>query len=323
LASLWAYVLRRILFMIPVFLAVSIVTFILTNAAGNPIDLLRLQIKNLSAAQLAALNAFYNLDKPLYVRYFLWLEGFLRGNLGNSPVFGNVSTAIFPWVGTTLELQFSSLFLALAIGIPAGIYSAKHQYSRGDYTVTTAAIFGVSLPTFWLGELFILVFSLYLGWLPSASAWSAYPPYWWGSPPLDVLAHAILPVTVLTVVSVAVIARLVRANMVEVLRQDYILAARACGISERSITYRHALKNAITPVVTIVGLSFALALAGAPGLETTFSWPGLGFRFVQAANSLDLMTVQAITMLITIIALVMNLVTDFVYAYLDPRVRLH
>ncbi|MGA2199635.1 MAG: ABC transporter permease [Nitrososphaerales archaeon] len=323
MAGLWVYVIRRILFMIPVFLAVSIATFLLTNLAGNPIDLIRLSLHNLSASQLAALNAFYNLDKPLYVRYFIWLRNFVTGNLGYSPVFGNVNTAIFPWVATTLELQFSALGLSLAIGIPAGIYSSQHQYSKGDYTVTTAAIFGVSLPTFWLGELFILVFSLYLGVLPSAGAYSIYPPYWWGYPALDVIAHAILPVAVLTIVSVAVIARLVRANMLEVLRQDYILAAKACGISNRSITYRHALKNAITPVVTVVGLSFALALAGAPGLETTFSWPGLGFRFVQAANVLDLTTVQGITMLITVIALVVNLLTDFVYAYLDPRVRLH
>jgi peptide/nickel transport system permease protein len=323
MAGLWVYVIRRILFMIPVFLAVSIATFLLTNLAGNPIDLLRPSFHNLSASQLAALNAFYNLDKPLYARYFLWLGEFATGNLGFSPIFGNVNTAVYSWVATTLELQFSALGLSLARGIPVGIYSAKHQYSRGDYSVTTAAIFGVSLPTFWLGELFILVFSLYLGVLPSAGAYSVYPPYWWGYPALDVIAHAILPVAVLTIVSVAVIARLVRANMLEVLRQDYILAAKACGISDRSITYRHALKNAITPIVTVVGLTFALALSGAPGLETTFSWPGLGFRFVQAANVLDLTTVQGITMLITVIALVANLLTDFFYAYLDPRVRLH
>ena len=323
MAGLWVYVVRRIIFMVPVFLAVSIVTFLLTNAAGDPIALLRPAFHNLSDSQLAALRAFYNLDKPLYVRYFLWLGNFVTGNLGYSPIFGNVNTAIFSWVNTTLELQFSALGLSLAIGIPAGIYSAKHQYSKGDYTVTTAAIFGVSLPTFWLGELFIIVFSLYLGWLPSYGAYAIYPPFWWGSPTADVIAHAILPIAVLTIVSVAVIARLVRANMLEVLRQDYILAAKACGISDRSITYRHALKNAITPVVTIVGLTFALALGGAPGLETTFSWPGLGFRFVQAATVLDLTTVQGITMLITVIALVANLLTDIFYAYLDPRVRLH
>ncbi len=323
MAGLWVYVIRRILFMIPVFLAVSIVTFLITNAAGDPLSLIRLSFKNLSASQLAALRAFYNLDKPLYARYFLWLGNFVTGNLGYSPQFGNVNTAVFSWVATTLELQFSALGLSLAIGIPAGVYSAKHQYSKSDYGVTTAAIFGVSLPTFWLGELFIIVFSLYLGWLPSYGAYSIYPPYWWGSSTLDVIAHAILPVAVLTIVSVAVIARIVRANMLETLRQDYILAAKACGISDRSITYRHALRNAITPVVTIVGLTFALALAGAPALETTFSWPGLGFRFVQAANVLDLTTVQGITMLITVIALIANLGTDFFYAYLDPRVRLH
>ncbi len=322
MGGLWTYIVRRLLFMIPVFLAVSIITFLITNAAGNPLELIKFGIKNLSASQLKALQQFYHLDQPLYVRYFFWLSQFVQGDLGTSPLVGNVAANVLPWVGTTLELQLAALALGLLIGIPVGVHSAKHQYSKTDVTVTTTAIFGVSLPTFWLGELFIIVFSLYLSWLPSAGALSAYPPYWWGNPFFDQVAHLVLPASVLTFVSLATYVRLVRANMLEALKQDFILAARASGVSEFSVTYKHALKNAITPIVTIVGLSFGLILSGAPGLETTFSWPGLGYKFVQAATVLDLPVVQAITMIITIMALGANLLTDLAYAWLDPRVRL-
>jgi len=322
MGSLFSYIIRRILFAVPVFLSVSILTFLITNAAGNPIDIVRLGIKNATPAQLAALCTYFHCHDPVYVRYFIWLSDFLRGNLGNSLYSGSVASKIVPWVGTTLELQIPALLLSLAIGIPVGVYSAKHQYSKGDLAVTTTAIFGVSMPTFWLGIMGIIIFSLYLHWLPSFGAISPYPPYWWGTVYSDVLAHAILPLSVLTLVSLAAIVRLVRANMLEALRQDYVLGARASGVSEFKVTYKHALKNAITPVVTVVGLSFGVLLAGAPGLETTFSWPGLGYEFVLAATILDLPIVQGITMIITLMVLTANVITDLAYALLDPRVRI-
>jgi len=321
MGSLLNYVVRRALFAIPVFLAVSVITFLMTNAAGNPEFIIRLGIRNPTQTQLNALYHYFHLDEPLYVRYFLWLGDFFRGNLGQSLYTGSVASLIVPWIGTTLELQLPALALSLLIGIPVGIYSAKHQYSKGDYAITTVAIFGISMPTFWIGIMLIIVFSFYLRWLPAAGAYTTYPPFWWGSPPLDALAHVILPLTVLTLVSIATITRLTRVNMLEVLRQDYILSARASGVSERTVIYKHALKNAITPVVTIVGLTFGTALAGAPGLETTFSWPGLGYQFVIAATRLDLPTVLGITMVITIMVLVANVATDLAYAVLDPRVR--
>ncbi len=325
MGSLVTYIIRRILFMIPVFLAVSILTFLITNAAGNPINLIRIQFKTLTPGQLASLEKYYNLDQPLFVRYFLWLQEFVTGNLGFSPQSGQqVASKILPWIGTTLELQLAALFLSLAIGIPVGIYSARHQYSKSDVAVTTTAIFGVSMPTFWIGIMAILVFSFTFHWLPASGAVDSYATgAWWDANIfLNFMAHAILPILVLTFVSIATIVRLVRANMLEVLRQDYILAARASGIKESTITYRYALKNAITPVVTIVGLAFGFAIAGAPGLETTFTWPGLGYAFVTAATVLDLPTVQAITVIITLLVLIANLGTDMAYAYLDPRVRL-
>lgn len=322
MASLLSYIIRRILFAIPVFLTVSVVTFLLTNAAGDPLKLVLLGIKNLKPEQVAYLKAYFHLNDPIYVRYFIWLGDFLQGNWGNSLYSGTVSSLVTPWIWTTLELQIPALLLSLGIGIPVGVYSAKRQYSKADVTVTTTAIFGVSMPTFWIGIMLIIVFALDLHWLPSFGALSVCCNYIGGSIVIDALAHLVLPLSVLTFVSLAAIVRLTRANMLETLRQDFILAARASGVPESKVTYRHALKNAITPVVTVVGLSFGVLLAGAPGLETTFSWPGLGYAFVLYTNKLDLPVIQALVMIVTVMVLIANIATDLVYAYLDPRVRL-
>jgi ABC-type dipeptide/oligopeptide/nickel transport system permease component len=322
MAGLATYAVRRLLFAIPVFLAVSIITFIAMTAIGNPADLVRAGLHNPTAAQLAAIRAYFHADEPVWTRYFYWLADFLQGNLGRSLYAGTVAGNIGPWVLTTLELQIPALLLSLAIGIPIGIFSAKHQYSKSDIAVTTTAIFGVSTPTFWLGILLIIIVSGQFHLLPASGAVSGYPPYIWGSIYSDYLAHLILPLGVLTFVSLATIVRLVRASMLDTLRQDFILAARASGLSEGRVIYRHALKNAITPIVTVVGLTFGTLLAGAPALETTFGWPGLGYQFVRAVGLLDLPVVQGLTIIIAIMVLAANVATDIVYALLDPRVRL-
>ena len=321
MASILRYVVRRLLFMIPVFLGVAILTFAVGNAAGDPITLIRVGLRNPSPAVLAALRAYYHLDRPVYERFLLWVWELLHGNLGLSVTGRPVAQQIGAWALTTMELQIISLVLAVVIGIPVGIYSAKNQYTKQDYAITSVAIFGYSMPTFWLGIMLIILFSFDLGLLPSSGS-KGISFLWWGSSFLDHLAHLILPVAVLTYVSLATIVRLVRANMLEVLRQDYILAARASGLSERTVTYRYALRNAISPVVTILGLSFGASLSGAPATETTFSWPGLGYAFVQAALTLDIPLVQGITIVITLMVLAANLFTDLAYAVLDPRVRI-
>jgi ABC-type dipeptide/oligopeptide/nickel transport system permease component len=319
MASLIRYIIRRLLFMIPVFLGVAILTFAVGNAAGNPINLIRAGIRNPNPAVLRALTAYYHLDRPVWERFLYWLWDLVHGNLGVSISGRPVLSQIGPWTMTTLELQIISLILAVVIGIPVGVFSSKHQYSKADYAITSTAIFGYSMPTFWLGIMLIVIFSLWLGWLPSSGAVSvSYP--WWGSSILDPIAHLILPTLVLTYVELATIVRLVRANMLEVMRQDYILAARASGLSERTVTYSYALRNAVSPVVTIIGLGFGAALGGAPALETTFSWPGLGYAFTQAALTLDIPLVQGITIVITVMVLIANLITDLVYAMIDPRV---
>ena len=319
MASLIRYVIRRLLFMIPVFLGVAILTFAVGNAAGNPINLIRAGLRNPNPAVLNALTEYYHLDKPIWQRFLLWLWDLLHGNLGVSISGRPVISQIGPWTFTTLELQILALILAIVIGVPVGVFSSKHQYSKTDYAITTTAIFGYSMPTFWLGIMLIVIFSLDLGWLPSSGAVSVTN-LWWGNNILDWIAHLILPTAVLTYVELATFVRLIRANMLEVMRQDYILAARASGLSERTVTYRYALRNAISPVITIIGLGFGAALGGAPALETTFSWPGLGYAFTQAALTLDIPLVEGITIVITIMVLIANLITDLVYAMIDPRV---
>jgi len=307
------------LFMIPVFLGVAILTFVVGNAAGDPVALIRAGLRNPSPAVLAALRHYYHLDQPEWARFLWWLWNLLHGDLGISVTGRPVASQIGPWAWTTLELQILGLMFAVIIGIPVGVYSSKHQYSKSDYAITTVAIFGYSMPTFWLGIILIVIFSLDLGWLPSSGAVSVSH-LWGNNIYLDQLAHLVLPTIVLTYVELATIVRLVRANMLEVMRQDYILAARASGLSERTVTYRYALRNAISPVITIIGLGFGAAMSGAPALETTFSWPGLGYAFTSAALTLDIPLALGITVVITIMVLIANLITDLAYAVVDPRV---
>ena len=306
--------------MIPVFLGVSILTFGVGNAAGDPIALIRIGLRNPSPAVLEALRKYYHLDQPVYMRYLNWLWNLLQGDLGTSVTGRSVAAQIGGWALTTLELQLIALLLAVAVGVPIGVLSAKRQYSKVDYAVTSIAIFGYSMPTFWLGIMLIIFFSFDLGVLPSSGSVGVNF-MWGGNPILDHLAHLVLPVFVLTYVELATFVRLVRGNMLEVLRQDYILAARSSGLSDRTVTYRYALRNAITPVVTVIALTFGASLGGAPGLETTFSWPGLGLAFTRAALVLDIPLVQGITIVITLMVLVANLILDLTYALLDPRVR--
>ncbi len=321
-SSLFRYIVRRLLYMIPVAVGVSIITFVTMYAAGDPINLISLG-RNLNEQTKAGLRAYYGLDKPVPIQYLDWLANILRLNFGKSFTFGaDVNTLIGNWILYTIELQIISLVVAFLIAIPIGINSAKNQYSKRDLVVTSVSLFGVSLPTFWFGAILIITFSFALGWLPSSGAIGpSYAP-WWGNPILDHIAHLIMPTIVLVYVTLAQNIRLIRANMMEVLRSDYILAAKASGLSERKIVYGYALKNAITPTITYLGISLGAMVGGAPMTEYVFNWPGLGRRFVQATQSMDFPVIMAITMIITVMTLVANLIVDIVYVYFDPRIRL-
>ncbi|MEM2955234.1 MAG: ABC transporter permease [Nitrososphaerales archaeon] len=320
------YVVRRIIYMIPLVIGISIVSFFVMYAAGDPIQIATMGNPSITEAQRQFLRNYYGLNDPIPVQYLRWLDHFIHGDFGMSLYGGKpVNQIIGSLFWETSKLQLFSIILAFIIAIPAGVYSAVKQRSVTDYSVTSVSIFGISMPVFWFGIVLILIFSYHLGLLPSAGAHGApslWPVFGIRDPFLDELAHLILPATVLIFSGLAWHVRLLRAGMLEVLRQDYIMAARASGISERKILYKYALKNAITPLITLLGLEIGLMIGGAPVTEFVFSWPGLGRAYVTAVSKLDFPLIMGITMIITIMVLIANLITDLAYAWIDPKVRL-
>lgn len=320
------YVLRRALYMVPLIIGISIVSFFVMYAAGDPIQIATAGNPSITEAQRQALREYYGLNDPIPVQYMRWLDHFIHGDFGKSLYGGRpVNEIISSLFWETLKLQLVSVILSFIISIPLGVYSAVKQRSATDYIVTGISIFGISMPVFWFGIVLILTFSYHLGLFPSSGAYGAptlWPVFGIGNDLLDELAHLALPTLVLTWAGLAYNVRLLRASMLEILKQDYIMAARASGISERKILYKYALKNAVTPLVTLFGLSIGLAIQGAPMTETVFSWPGLGRAFVTAAQLLNFPLIMGITMIVTIMALVANLLTDLAYAWFDPRIRI-
>lgn len=318
------YIIRRVIYIIPLFVGISILNFAMMHMAGDPVRLMTLGNPSLNIDLVRdQLRAYYGLDQPIYVQYGVWLWRFLHLDLGTSFYSGlSVNTIIGLYAWETIKLQLVALILALVIGVPIGIYSATKQYSKFDITVTSSAILGISIPIFYMGIIFILIFSFYLGWFPSFGAHSLqeirYP---FGSYFLDELWHLVLPSIAIAWVSMALYTRIVRSSMLEVLRQDYVLAARASGLNERTIVFKHALRNAAIPLVTYIGIYIGLLLAGAPMTETVFTWPGLGYLYVTAVTKLDFPVIMGVNMLITLIILAVNLITDLIYGVIDPRIR--
>jgi len=334
------YILRRLLTLIPLFIAIMVMTFVMVSGLGDPVALLLLGKINVTEEDKINLTRSLGLDQPVYARFVIWFYNFLHGNMGESYRGGrSINTMIGELVWETLKLQLASFVLALLIAIPLGVVAAKNQNTWIDSTASTIALLGLSMPIFVFGLMLIYIFSGYgLGWLPAAKAHSIPTPVvdwsalragdwgtWWSSLMTrtgDSIIHMILPTTALTFASLATYTRLVRTTMLEVLRQDYILAARANGLSERVITWKHAWRNVLIPVVTYVGLFLASALAGAPITETLFTWPGLGYRYVVAVGLLDFPMILGTTAILTILILLGNLVTDIVYVAVDPRIEL-
>jgi ABC-type dipeptide/oligopeptide/nickel transport system permease component len=320
------YLIRRLLYLIPLFFGILIIVFAATRLAGNPVQLMTVQNPHITTETRARLTAYYGLDKPVYYQFFLFIWQLLQGNLGNSYAIRGgipVATLISDYTWLTFQLQLLALLLSLIIAIPVGIISAKKQYSKLDHTVTTTSLLGTCVPVFYMGIISIIVFSYFLGWFPAGGANAILEErYLFGSFEIDRLWHMVLPTAILTFAILAPVVLLVRSSMLEILRQDYILAARASGLSERTVVYKHALRNALIPVVTYVGLYFGSMLAGAPITETVFNWPGVGRLFVEATTKLDFPVIMGITVFITIMTLIANLVTDITYGYIDPRIRL-
>ena len=325
-SQMFRYVIRRLLFMIPTFLGISILVFALLHASGDPLSLIRLASPTVDAETLENIRAYYGLDKPVPEQYLVWLTNFLRFDLGESYRFHTkVNFMIGAWAFETIKLQLVALAIAIGVAIPLGIRSAIKQYSKGDMTVTAFSLFGISMPPFWFGVILIIIFSFYLNVLPPGGAYGGsnlWPVFGIKNFFLDAIVHLIMPSIVVAYVWLALYFRLLRANLLNIIKDDYILAARASGIKERVIHYKYALKMAFRPLLTFTGVRLGLVIAGVPMTETVFNWPGLGLLFVDSALSLDFPVVMGIIMVVTIFMMVSNLIVDLLYAVIDPRVRL-
>ena len=313
---------RRLVFAAILVLGVSAIVFFLVNAIGDPIAMLIGGQPNATQDQIAALTAYYHLDEPAGQRYLAWLVNLAHLDLGTSIAFNQpVSEVLLVWGAETLKIQLPAILLALGLSVLAAGMAARRANSRTDLAIVSASLLGQSIPVFLTGIMLILVFAYWLGWLPSYGAYSLRRPAW-NSPVLDALWHMVLPVAMLTYFNAATFTMILRANLAEMLRQDYIAAARASGLPERRILFSHALRNAIMPVLTYLGISFGLMLATAPVTETVFTWPGIGVLYIQAIQQLDYPVIMGVTVVVATMLVIATLLTDIAYVLLDPRIKL-
>ncbi len=304
---MYQYIARRLILTIPVVLGVSIIVFaIIRMLPGDPAR--AMAGPQASPQYIESVRARYGLDQPIPVQYVTFMSRAVQGDLGVS-VFSRrpVMTEIGERFPRTLLLASVSLLLATAIGVPAGIISATRRNSLFDNASMIAALVGVAAPVFWLALMLQLLFAVQLGWFPSSGI---------GTP-----AHLVLPSVTLGAASAGLFARITRSSMLEVLREDYVTTARAKGLAENVVVYKHALKSAMIPVVTVLGLQFGILLGGAVLTETVFAWPGIGRLLVDSILRRDYPVVQATVMMLAFLFVIINLVVDIAYAFLDPRIQ--
>jgi peptide/nickel transport system permease protein len=259
-------------------------------------------------AEMADLRARLGLDRPLIVQYGQFLGGLARGDLGTSLRTSQpVAAAVAERVPATFELAIAAMTLAMLFGVPLGILAAVRAGTHVDHAATTVALIGISMPNFWLGPILAIVFSVMLGWFPVSGR--------------GTLAHLVLPAITLAAPLSAVLARMTRASVIEELRELYVLAARARGVSQVGAILHHAFRNSLIPIVTVLGLQFGAVLTGAVITETIFAWPGVGRLLIQSIGFRDYPLVQGCILLIAVTYVTMNLLTDLVYGFLDPRIR--
>jgi peptide/nickel transport system permease protein len=306
-----------------VMLVVAFVSFLLFQYTGDPVAFMVGQ--DASPTERAQLHHDLGLDQPFFVQFVKFVGHAVTGDFGLSLREGRkVSSLIRERLPATLELSFAAAVLAIAIGVPAGVYTALRRRSWLAQTLLTLSLLGVSLPTFLIGILLILVFAVQLGWLPSYGRGETTALGWWttGLSSVDGWRHLILPSITLCLFQLTLILRLVRSEMLEVLRTDYIKFARARGLSRRAINFGHALKNTLVPVITITGLQLGGIIAFAIVTETVFQWPGMGLLFIQSVGVADIPVMAAYLCLIALIFVVINLVVDLLYFVVDPRLRM-
>ncbi|MCW8859650.1 MAG: ABC transporter permease subunit [Deltaproteobacteria bacterium] len=330
------FLLRRIGVVIPTFIGVTLLTFSLIRLIpGDPVELMAGE-RGVDPVRHAELLAQMGLDKPLLVQYWNYLTGIFQGDLGTSIVTREpVIREFFTLFPATLELSLCAIIIAVAIGLPAGIIAAVRRGKLTDYTVMGLSLTGYSMPIFWWGLLLILLFSVGLGWTPVSGRISAM--FWVdevtgfmvidaflsGEPGAltSALSHLILPSIVLATIPLAVIARMTRSSMLEVLREDYVQVARAKGLSMPLVVCIHALRNALIPVITVIGLQVGVLMAGAILTETIFSWPGVGKWMLDSIYRRDYPSVQGGILLIACLVIIVNLTVDILYGVVNPRIR--
>jgi peptide/nickel transport system permease protein len=301
------FLVRRLLLTVPVLLGVATLVFSLIHLVpGDPVQ--AMLGDSASPQDIAELRGRLGLDRPFYAQYGAFLKGLATGNLGSSlRTNQRVTSAILERLPATFELAFAAMLMATLMAIPLGIVAAVHAGTRIDAAATTAALIGISIPNFWLGPLMAIVFSVELGWLPVSGR--------------GTLAHLVLPAVTLGAPLAAVLARMTRASVIEELRELYVLAARARGVSPIRAVLGHAFRNSLIPIVTVLGLQFGAVLTGAVITETIFAWPGVGRLLIQSISFRDYPLVQGCILLIAVTYVAMNLLTDLVYGLLDPRIR--
>ena len=301
------YLIKRLISTIPVLIGISLLLFFMLRLLpGDPAQVLAGQMA--TPAEIENIRQQLGLDRPIYEQYAAYLSRLARFDLGRSARTQNpVLDEIWARLPNTLLLAVVAITLACLFGIPAGIISAVRPYSWIDYLVTISALFGMSMPVFWLGLMLVVVFSIILKWLPAGGTGS------W--------QHVVLPSITLAAFVVAFIARMTRSTMIETLSQDFTTTARSKGLQERVVVIKHALKNAMIPIITVVGLQFGLLLGGAVLTETVFAWPGLGRLIVDSILARDYPVIQGAILIFGLLYIMVNLVVDMIYALVDPRIR--
>lgn len=304
------YVTQRLLQGIVVIFLVSIATFFMLQLApGSPVDVMVGEAR-VSEAQIQQIEKKWGLDKPVHVQYFTWLGNVFTGDFGSSIIQTGtpVREMLLDAAPATLRLNALAFLVSTMIAIPIGILAAVRRHSAFDYTSMVGATMGIALPNYWIGLMLIVLFSLKLDWLPpyGSATWQAY----------------VLPVAVLAFQEMAILARLSRGATIEVLTQDYVNTARAKGLRDNVVLVRHVVRNALLPIVTILGYRIAFLLSGTIVVETVFAWPGIGRLFFTSIDRLDYQVVQAIVLLLSTLVVVANLLTDITYAFIDPRIRI-
>lgn len=313
------YLTRRVIFAIVTVLGVSVIVFVLLRAIpGDPAGLMFTPGQANSVEMQQAIRHEMGLDQPLWKQYTLFLGDLAHGDLGHSyQSKADVRELVLGAAPATLQLTAGALFVSLTLGLSAGILSAIRQYSILDYGTVLLASLGMAAPVFWVGLVLILVFSIELQWLPAAGRYNLRNP---GGFP-DLLRHLILPSLALGLNGAALIARITRSSMLDVIGNEYVTTARAKGLGERAVMLHHSLRNALLPIVTIIGLQLGYLLGGAVLTETVFNWPGIGTLLVSAISSRDYPIVQGVVLFISVLFVAINIFVDILYAWLDPRVR--